>query len=91
MTFIEDVKEISKTEAGKRVLKALLELTGAEEVRCYNDARYEAHQNGKRYVGMEILNAMASSREGLEVLYEWRLKKLESPKATVDEFYDNFL
>ena len=91
MTFIEDIKEISKTEAGKRVLKALLELTGAEEVKCYQDARYEAHQNGKRYVGMEIMNALASSREGLDVLYEWRLKKLEAPKPSIDEFYDNFL
>lgn len=91
MTFIEDLKEIAKTESGKRVLVELLKRTGAGEVRAYQDARYEAYQNGKREVGMEIYNALAASREGLEVIYQWRLKELEASEVTTDEFYDNFL
>lgn len=91
MTFIEDLKEIAKTESGKRVLVALLKRTGAGEVRAYQDARYEAYQNGKREVGMDIYNALAASREGLEVIYQWRLKELEASEVTTDEFYDNFL
>ena len=91
MTFIEDLKEIAKTESGKRVLVTLLKRTGAGEVRAYQDARYEAYQNGKREVGMEIYNALAASREGLEVIYQWRLKELEASEVTTDEFYDNFL
>lgn len=91
MTFIDDIKEVAKTESGQRVLLALLEDTGAGEVKAYQDARYEAYQNGKREVGMEIYNALCSSREGLELLYKWRLKKQETPAATIDEFYDNFV
>ena len=91
MTFIEDLKEIAKTESGKRVLVTLLKRTGAGEVRAYQDARYEAYQNGKREVGMDIYNALAASREGLEVIYQWRLKELEASKVTTDGFYDNFL
>lgn len=91
MTFIDDVREIAKTENGKRLFTSLLEMTGADEVRCYQDARYEAYQSGKREVGMEIYNALCSSREGLDVIYEWRQAKDKKPKAAKDEFYDNFL
>ena len=91
MTFIEDLKEIAKTESGKRVLVTLLKRTGAGEVRAYQDARYEAYQNGKREVGMDIYNALAASREGLEVIYQWRLKELKASEVTTDGFYDNFL
>ena len=90
MTFIDDIREVAKTESGKRLFIALLEATGAGEARCYRDARYEAYQNGKREVGMDIYNALCSSREGLDVIYQWRLKEMEKPTATIDEFYDNF-
>lgn len=91
MNFIDDIKEVAKTESGKRLLMTLLDRTGADEVKAYCEPRYEAYQNGKREVGMDIYNALCSSREGLDVIYEWRLKKQETPVADTRGFYDNFI
>lgn len=90
MNFVDDIKTIAKTESGKRVLMALLKQTGVSDVRLHHDARYDAYMLGKREVGMEILNALCSSREGLDLVYDWRLTEQVAPEASDDEFYNNF-